>query len=161
MDYRFHHGASSWVTTSVPLAMLLIQDAVRGIESQGRSTPSWIFHTSAFRKFPDGNIKCPTRNSQRKTGLATEGDILVPRVGSRCLHHCARVVSGETVFSDCVYRLTVALEWRSYVFAYLRSAAGIAMRRLVAHGSCVRILGKQALLELPVPMGSLEDLERL
>ena len=161
MDYRFHHGVSSWLTTSVPLAMLLIQDACRGIESQGRSTPSWIFHTSAFRMFPDGNVECPTKNSPRKTGVATVGDILVPRVGSRCLHHCARVVSGETAFSDCVYRLTVAPEWRNYVFAYLRSPVGIAMRRLVAHGTCVKILGKQALLDLPVPLVSLEDLERL
>ena len=161
MDHRYHAGMSEWVANSVPLSILLTQDISRGVESCGRNTPDWIFHTTNFKMFPQGRIQCPPLKSALKRGLAITGDILIPRVGSRCLHYCAQIVSGETTFSDCVYRLRVASEWRTHVFNYLRSPFGIAMRSIAAHGSCVKVLGKQTLLDLPVPMMPMENLEGL
>lgn len=159
MDHPYHAGTSEWVANSVPLSILLTQDVSRGVESSGRNTPDWIFHTTSFKMFPHGRIRCPPFDSLLTRGLAMTGDILIPRVGSRCLHHCAQIVSGKTTFSDCVYRLRVASEWRTHVFNYLRSPFGIAMRSIAAHGSCVKVLGKQALLDLPIPMMPMENLE--
>lgn len=159
MDYCYHAGMSNWVADAVPLALLLTEDICRGMESSGRTTPDSIFHTTSFKFHPDGLIRCPVLGAPSKQRLALEGDILIPRVGSRCLHYAAQVQSGEILFSDCIYRLRIAPEWRVYLLAYLRSPAGIAMRSIAAHGTCVKILGKQALLDLPVPMVPVERLE--
>ena len=103
----------------------------------------------------------PVHDIHHKTGLAIRGDILIPRVGLRSLHHCVQVTEGEFTYSDCVYRLRVLPEWQAFVFKYLRSTAGVDIRKRSAHGSCVKILGKQTLLNLPVPMLALSQLERL
>lgn len=161
MDYRYHAGMYDWVASAVPLAILLAQDVCRGIESCGRNTPNWIFHTSDFKSFPTGLLQFPMPGPSPKHRLAVEGDILIPRVGSRCLHYAAQVKTGETLFSDCVYRLRVAPEWRDHVFSYLRSPVGVAMRDSAAHGTCAKILGKQALLDLPVPMVRTDGLDCL
>jgi type I restriction enzyme M protein len=161
MDYRYHAGMANWVEGAIPLSLLLTQDVCRGVPSCGRNTLADIFHTSDFKLHPDGLIKAPNTELLRKTGLAIAGDILIPRVGWNCLHHCAQIVSGHTTISDCVFRLRVVPEWRSYVFAFLRSPAGIAIRKLSSHGTCVKILGKQSLLDLPVPMVSPERLGNL
>jgi type I restriction enzyme M protein len=159
LDHRYHAGLSDWVSSSVPLSILLTQDISRGVDSCGRKTPDWIFHTTNFKMFPQGRIHCPPTKTALERGLAVPGDILIPRVGSRCLHYCAQIVSGQTTFSDCVYRLRVSPEWRAYVFNYLRSPVGIAMRSTSAHGSCVKVLGKQTLLDLPIPMLPMDNLE--
>jgi type I restriction enzyme M protein len=161
MDYCYHSGLGDWVNDAVPLAFFLTEDVCRGIESSGRTTPESIFHTSSFKFHSDGYIRCPTHNLLPGQRFAVEGDILIPRVGSRCLHYAAQVQSGETLFSDCVYRLRVDLKWHAYVLTYLRSRAGIAMRHTAAHGTCVKILSKQAILDLPVPMMSIESLDDL
>jgi methylase of polypeptide subunit release factors len=159
MDYGFYAGCPAWSADAVPLSLLLTDDICRGNASSGRSTPDWMFHTSDFKRYSDGHLISHEVHRPQGRGVACKGDILIPRVGSRCLHHCAIVDSGQLAFSDCVYRLRVAPEWQAYVFAYLRSPAGVAMRKLVAHGSCAKLLGKQALLDLPVPMVSPEQLK--
>lgn len=161
MDYGFYASYPRWAENAVPLSMLLIQDIRRGRASTGRTTPDWMFHTSDFKKYADGHLSFSHVHMSSEHGVAYAGDILIPRVGSRCLHHCAIVDSGQVAISDCIYRLRVAPEWQAYVFAYLRSSAGVAMRKLSAHGSCAKLLGKQALLALPVPMGSIQQLQKL
>lgn len=152
MDFQYYSGLAHWTNNAVPLSLLLTQDVCRGVVSRGRATAPNIFHTRDFKRYPDGLITVPVHDIHRKTGLAIPGDILIPRVGLRSLHHCVQVTEGEFTFSDCVYRLRVLPEWKAYIFKYLRSAAGVEIRKRSAHGSCVKILGKQTLLDLPVPM---------
>ena len=161
MDYGFYAACPAWSEDAVPLSILLTEDIRRGSASSGRATPDWMFHTSDFKKYLDGHLNFSQKYVSSEHGVACAGDILIPRVGSRCLHHCAIVDSGQVAISDCIYRLRVAPEWQAYVFAYLRSSAGVAMRKLSAHGSCAKLLGKQALLDLPVPMGSIQQLQKL
>lgn len=151
MDYFFYATKPFWEISAVPLAMLLTTDILRGFPSQGRKTPSWMFHTTDFKHHPNGLIRFEQPDATSHP-CAQAGDILIPRVGSRCIQYAAFVKSGSGTFSDCVYRLRVAREWQAYVFHYLQSPLGIRMRQRIAHGSCVKILGKQALLDLLVPM---------
>jgi type I restriction enzyme M protein len=161
MDFQYYAGLAHWTNNAVPLSLLLTQDVCRGVESRGRATAPNIFHTTDFKRYPDGLVSVPVHDIRHKTGLAIHGDILIPRVGLSSLHHCAQVIEGEFTYSDCVFRLRVLPEWQSYVFKYLRSAAGIEIRKRSAHGSCVKILGKQTLLDLPVPMVAPSQLESL
>lgn len=161
MDFQYYSGLAHWTNSAVPLSLLLTQDVCRGVVSRGRATAQNIFHTTDFKRYTDGLVSVPIHDIRHKTGLAIQGDILIPRVGLRSLHHCAQVTEGEFTYSDCVYRLRVLPEWQAYVFKYLRSAAGVEIRKRSAHGSCVKILGKQTLLDLPVPMVSPSQLESL
>lgn len=161
MDIQYYSGLAHWIDDAVPLSLLLTQDVCRGVESRGRATAPNIFHTTDFKRFPDGLVSLPDHDILQKNGLAMRGDILIPRVGHRSMHHCAQVIEGELTYSDCVFRLRVLPEWRAYVFKYLRSAAGVEIRKRSAHGSCVKILGKQTLLDLPVPMVAPSQLESL
>ena len=161
MDFQYYAGLAHWTSSAVPLSLLLTQDVCRGVASRGRATGQDIFHTTDFKRYPDGLVSMPIHDVHHKTGLATQGDILIPRVGLRSLHHCVQVTEGAFTYSDCVFRLRVLPEWQAYVFKYLRSAAGVEIRKRSAHGSCVKILGKQTLLDLPVPMVAPSELENL
>ena len=161
MDFEYYSGLAHWTNNAVPLSLLLTQDVCRGVESRGRATAPSIFHTTDFKRYPDGLVSVPVHDIRHKTGLAVQGDILIPRVGLSSLHHCVQVTEGEFTYSDCVFRLRVLPEWQSYVFKYLRSAAGVEIRKRSAQGSCVKILGKQTLLDLPVPMVAPSELESL
>jgi len=161
MDFQYYSEMTNWTNNTVPLALLLSQDVCRGVESRGRATAQNIFHTTDFKRYPDGLVSVPIRDIRIKTGLAIKGDILIPRVGLNCMHHCIQVVGNAFTYSDCVFRLRVSPEWRAYVFDFLRSEAGVGIRKKSVHGSCVKILGKQTLLDLPVPMVAPSQLERL
>jgi type I restriction enzyme M protein len=152
MDYDYYAKSQSWMHNAVPLSILLTEDICRGVASRGRFTSNDIFHTTSFKFYPEGKVNLRINEGVATKALAIKGDILIPRVGSRCLHYCALVESGEIVISDCIYRLRVSPEWRNYVFEFLKSPDGIAIRQLSAHGTCVKILGKQPLLDLPIPM---------
>ena len=161
MDFQYYSGLAQWTNNTVPLALLLTQDVCRGVESRGSATAKNIFHTTDFKRYPDGLVSFPIHDIRHKTGLAIKGDILIPRVGLRSLHHCVQVMDSAFTYSDCVFRLRVLPEWQAYVFKYLRSAAGVEIRNVTDHCSCLTIFGKQTLLDLPVPMVAPSQLERL
>lgn len=108
------------------------------------------FHTTTFKHFPRGRVRlgkvpdCPDR------WLVRAGDIVIPRVGSRCLAYAAIIERGGAVFTDCVYRIRVQPERREAVIRALRSLGGIAYRLTVAHGTCASVVSKTDLLEFPL-----------
>ncbi|WP_313588817.1 methyltransferase [Aquidulcibacter sp.] len=151
MDYAYY--ARKPEKSSVPLALLMVQDVKRGEPSSGKSTPTELFHTTHFKFHPNGLIQIdPGAVAQEDEKTARKGDLLIPRIGTRCLHHCGKITKGATRFSDCVYRIRLLPEWRDHVFNYFRSPEGIESRFAAAHGSCVKILGKEALLDLMIPV---------
>ncbi len=82
--------------------------------------------------------------------VAVAGDILIPRVGSRCLDKQAQVENGTGLFTDCVYRLSVKGRTRSKVWKTLNSSFGTEWRMANAAGSCAKHLPIKTLLNMPV-----------
>ena len=82
--------------------------------------------------------------------VAKPGDILIPRVGSRCLNRQARVEDGYGLFTDCVYRLTVGRQAMNRVWKTLDSSFGAEWRVIHAGGSCAKHLPIQTLLNMPL-----------
>lgn len=127
-------------------------DIKRGALShaQSRQLGTPLFHTTDFKYFPHGRARLGTTSCTVDRWLVAHGDILIPRVGSRCLAHAAMVMEGKAVFTDCVYRIRVAPEWRERLFNALRSEQGMKFRLAVSHGTCAASLSKNDLLDLPL-----------
>lgn len=86
-----------------------------------------------------------------KYQLAKAGDILVPRVGSRCLNRQVMVSKGSRPYTDSVYRLNVSNSSRNMIFDWMSSPEGVSWRLMAAHGSCAKHLTVPALLAMPIP----------
>ncbi|MBZ0093292.1 MAG: SAM-dependent methyltransferase [Sulfuricellaceae bacterium] len=151
LDYSFHSYAAAYNSTVITLRDLGAE-VMRGLfthkECQSDKLP--FFHTTDFKRFPKGRVAYPIYADLAERWTAQAGDFLIPRVGARCLHYSARVVSGHPVMTDCVYRIRVAPQWRQAVWKALSSTEGIRWRQQAGHGVCARVLSKEMLLEFPV-----------
>jgi hypothetical protein len=105
------------------------------------------FHTTDFHDTENGIILLGAHQGYKS---AKPGDILIPRVGSRCLAKQARVVGGEGLFTDCIYRLTVNQRASSRVWKTLSSSFGTEWRLANAGGSCAKYITVPTLLSMPV-----------
>ena len=106
------------------------------------------FHTTDF---PGATEEIVLQGSAHKTfHSARQGDILIPRVGSRCLVRQARVSGGTGLFTDCIYRLSVDKCYRARVWKTLSSSFGAEWRIVNAGGSCAKHLPIQTLWNMPL-----------
>ena len=109
-----------------------------------------FFHTSSF---PASNPVVELENISIPGEIMVEpGDILVSRVGKRCIGRVALVESGTMVISDCVYRLRVPAKYREIIWKALVSPGGKKWLEAHAHGVCSRCLSKKNLLTFPIPV---------
>lgn len=106
------------------------------------------FHTTDF---PGATEEIVLQGSAHKTfHSARQGDILIPRVGSRCLVRQARVSGGTGLFTDCIYRISVDQRNRARVWKTLSSSFGAEWRSVNAGGSCAKHLPIQTLWNMPL-----------
>ena len=81
---------------------------------------------------------------------AQTGDILVPRVGSRCLDRQVHVAEGQQAYTDCVYKLTIPETFIDRVMKTLSSDFGKAWRLSHANGKCAKFITNSTLLNMPL-----------
>lgn len=108
------------------------------------------FHTSDFPK--SGMEITFEGTSLPGYQHATAGDILLPRVGTRCIERKAVVVSGESPYSDSVFRVRAPAEHQERVVRWITSPECSIWRRGAARGACAKHLTVATLLEMPVPL---------
>ncbi|WP_434137042.1 hypothetical protein JQR88_25735 (plasmid) [Pseudomonas luteola] len=124
---------------------------VRGSRTRSQFSQLGIahFHTSDFPK--SGMEISLDGKAASDYQQATIGDILLPRVGTRCLEHKAIVVSGEGPYSDSVFRLRAPAKHQDRVVRWITSDACASWRRAAARGACAKHLTVTSLLGMPVP----------
>ncbi|MCZ4305298.1 methyltransferase [Zoogloeaceae bacterium G21618-S1] len=106
------------------------------------------FHTTDF---PGAIEEVFLKGSAHNTfHSARQGDILIPRVGTRCLVRQARVSGGAGLFTDCIYRLSVDQRNHARVWKTLSSSFGAEWRIMNASGSCAKHLPIQTLWNMPL-----------
>lgn len=124
-------------------------DITRGnktkLELQSLGVP--YFHTTNINEkiSPSGQID-KQLNTLRSVRA---GDILLSRVGKRCLGR-VRIIKDfeEFPFSDCLYRLRCSNKRDSQLlFNSLNSSHGQEWLKAVSHGTCSKVLSKNDLLE--------------
>lgn len=151
LDYSFHSRVAENGATVVTLRDL-DTGIVRGMFTHKECLSDGLpfFHTTDFKRLQKGQVAYPAHTDFPERWTARTGDILIPRVGARCLHYAAKVISGKPVLTDCVYRIRVAARWRQAVWKALSSTEGVDWRKQAAHGVCARVLGKEVLLDFPI-----------
>lgn len=124
---------------------------VRGSRTRAQFSQLGVahFHTSDFpRTGMEVSFKtAPSPDFQQ----ASVGDILLPRVGTRCLEHKAVVVSGQAPYSEAVFRVRAPAKHHERVVRWITSSECSAWRRAAARGACAKHLTVSALLSMPVP----------
>lgn len=151
LDFAAQEGAARLRLQTGPtdtlhsLGVEIIRGSMTRVAFERAGLP--VFHTTDFAAAGAELHFTDTPSTHR---VAAPGDILIPRVGTRCLMREARVASGSGVFSDCVYRLRGSPEVMHRVWATLASDFGRQWRATHAVGSCAKHLPLWVLRDLPV-----------
>jgi type I restriction enzyme M protein len=156
MDYSYY----AWKELNQHSADALTLGDLNVEIKRGRKTKKWLqeknipfFHTNSFPS--NIKIKINLKNSPVFDDIFAEpGDILIARVGKRCIGKVTMVNSGKRVISDCVYRLRAPKKYRNRIFSELISVKGQQWLQVTAHGVCARVISKRDLLSFPLNMHS-------
>jgi 16S rRNA G1207 methylase RsmC len=112
------------------------------------------FHTTSFQKYSQAELFFEDMAPEAAVSFdvpAKEGDILIPRVGTRCLGRAAIVVSGSKHISDCVFRISTPPQSRYKLWEFFSSEAGTNWQLSLARGACAKFITQQDLLIAPLP----------
>lgn len=110
-----------------------------------------FIHTSdlsfGFRK---GRFKTVSKLSSQYR-YAIKGDILIPRVGKRCLNKVLLVEKGNIPVSDCIYIIRIEnKDQRNRLLKSLTSKKGRDWIEAHSHGVCAKVISKRDLLEYKI-----------
>ena len=95
-------------------------------------------------------VKCRFEENNTNHIRARSNDILVVRVGKRCIGRVALVTSGDVPISDCLFRVRVPSSWLERVWAALSSNQAQDWFTAQAHGTCAQSINKTDLLSFPI-----------
>lgn len=102
------------------------------------------FHTTHYKN-SDGYFGDNEYNKKWKT--AQKGDILLARVGKRCIGNALKVNSGNIIISDCIYRIRISEEYQDKLYGYLTSIAFQRWVKVFSHGVCSLVISKCDLVQ--------------
>jgi hypothetical protein len=136
---------NSTLTTLGDVGTSIVRGSLSRNEFEKRGVGA--FHTTDFARNGE-NVELSYAASSFHS--ASAGDILIPRVGSRCLTRHARVILGEGPFTDCVYRLRSSSIAQDRIWKTIASSFGCEWREAHASGNCARHLTQATLLSMPL-----------
>jgi len=152
MDFTYYktiRDCPALLSNAPTLSMMDVR-LIRGTCSRNEFEAMHIpnVHTTNFREATT-NMRLTSYAGENLT-LAEPGDILVPRVGSRCLLRQAYIVSGRQPITDAVFRLRAPKIYRRRILDTFAGETGQRWREAHARGSCARYLTVSDLLAMPV-----------
>lgn len=114
-----------------------------------------VFHTTDF---PSGDrrdalwLPCGSDRPQRRLVYAERGDVLVARLGRRLEEKVCHVAGGWAVPTSAILRIRMPGGDGRAVAAALLSRAGAVRLAGTARGTGARMLGREDLLSMPLPI---------
>lgn len=151
-DFRYHEirqrAGQHWSGDTT--LSTLGAEVIRGSRSHREFAVAGVrhLHTSDFTD--NSNRLHLGKSNELGVRLAECGDILVPRVGTRCLLRQAIIASGARPITEAVFRIRVARKHRTRVFDAISGDAGRLWRTAHARGSCAKFLTVPDILRMPV-----------
>lgn len=133
-DYRFYNENKK-NKKKAQIQLEIIRGNISGHQAKNKKhialhTTSFINDINLFSNNTPLNTEGVNKNK-----IASPGDIVIPRVGSRSLGKIGLIESGFFFVSDCMFILrTEKIEIREKIFTYLSSDAGKKFIRSIAKG---------------------------
>lgn len=146
MDYNFHKYMNSNNKCQIGNCTKIDLEIYRGSLSfkELRNLDLPCFHTTHYKN-NDGYFNDNTYNE--KWRVAHSGDILLARVGKRCIGNVLKVETGCVVISDCVYRIRTSVQYQNYLYEYLLSSRFKEWVNVFSHGVCSLVISKCDLMK--------------
>lgn len=152
MDYDFHKwNQKQKVITGYKTLRELGGEIKRGLLTHSAiklETENYI-HTTNLKHLSNLFLKSSS-NKQFKNITTQKNDILLARVGRRCVGKVSFVKRGKQIFTDCIYRIRVNEEYVQNVWEALSSKEGQEWLNANSHGVCATVISKKDLLNFPV-----------
>lgn len=104
------------------------------------------FHTTSFVKNAIETIASYDDDLEGYR-CAKSGDILIARVGKRCIGNVAMITSGYIPISDCIYKISVPKKYRKKVLKAMTSKMGQKWFTAHAHGVCSQVISLSDLMK--------------
>jgi tRNA1(Val) A37 N6-methylase TrmN6 len=107
-----------------------------------------LFHSSSMSDDPK---EISIKNYDVMPGnqhIIKPGDILIARVGSRCIGRVAFVKSGTAIVSDSVFVIRLDKKYQGYVWGLLKSTKTREQVLAIARGVCAKYITKDQILDL-------------
>ncbi|MDI9257948.1 N-6 DNA methylase [Flavobacterium sedimenticola] len=151
MDYKYHSWKKNSNQKTSNSLLDLNVDIMRGSRSKKQLESLQInyLHTTDLK-----NEYCECEFPLHKTidylRYAEEGDLLMSRVGKRCIGKLMYVIKGNIPISDCIYRIRIPFEHRAKVISSLNSKIGKEWINAHSHGVCAKVISKRDLLNYQV-----------
>ncbi|MBR7798885.1 N-6 DNA methylase [Undibacterium fentianense] len=168
LDYSYHFSRKIASKSNKKNSDVLIEklciNLTRGSfnSSQLNSLVVPIFHLSDFPndnqgitpRVPKRFLRSPTSLSKLPSNvrIATDGDILIARIGRNLHNKICLVEGGGCVISDCVYSLKVLPKHREKVMSFFCSDIGRQALLTAAHGVGAKYLSRSDLMQITVPI---------
>ena len=152
MDFNFHYWSSR--QDGHKESCISLEDIVISL-TRGNKTKKYLqnlnvlyFHTTSFNS-KDLYLELDSTENDYPTNLslAGPGDILIARVGKRCIGNIIMVKKGYIPYSDCIYKLSVPDYYKKITIESLISTRGQLWIQAYAHGVCARLISKYDLLK--------------
>lgn len=151
MDFNFHK-----LPKRNPLNTKTL-NSIGAVIKRGRLTHSELktqsqhyIHTTTLKH------KCELRliddiSENQVTQITTEpDDILLSRVGRGCIGKVTKVINGNQLISDCVYKIQVPKEYIEKAWKAFCSESGQEWLKYNSHGVCSSVISKAALKNFPI-----------
>ncbi len=155
-DHRYHEliACIGQQAKGAPTLSDLGAHIVRGSQTHAQFREAGMSHVHTCN-FSGGTTRMRLNPSREVSdhNMAVAGDVLVPRVGTRCLLRQATVVSGYSPHTEAVFRIRVPRCHRKAVLETLESPLGLMWREKNARGSCAKYLTVESLMTMPIPRG--------
>lgn len=145
MDYKYHkwkNGIKTNVQNEINDNVIYIK---RGKYSHAQLKQLRLpyIHSNSFEAF--SQICLPNNEHYDTQHMARKGDILICRVGRRCVGKVAYVKSGWALVSDCVYIVRVSGVSGKKIFNILKQQDYAEWLAANAHGVCAKVISKNEL----------------
>ena len=90
------------------------------------------------------------KNKYENGVIAKEGDIVLSRVGKRCIGTFSVIKKGNVLISDCIYRIQTTEVIRKKIIDALNSDYGKKWMKAHSHGVCAKVISKTDLLNFRI-----------
>ncbi|MCO6499358.1 MAG: N-6 DNA methylase [Vicingus serpentipes] len=151
MDYTYHKWQKSTPSLSGKSLGELNVKIQRGKYTKKELTMMNVdfIHTSDL--YSNTSSELIFRKNKYENGvIAQKGDIVLSRVGKRCIGTFSIIKKGNVLISDCIYRIQTTEVIRKKIIDALNSDYGKKWMKAHSHGVCAKVISKTDLLNFRV-----------